>query len=695
MDKRVKVIWKSLFITLLIFGFAVLFNHFLDFLRLGVITDVMAEHELDRDAYLTQQTFIETFSEYGCSALKVRFNTLKEEIRKVGTELNTYSRFSFFKRKDFDYLKRKYFLLEFEFLTLVQKINEMCGKPYLLVLFFYEIDDEASERQGFILEEVRKKFEDKIVVLSIDKDYKDEPLVSAIIRVFNVTDAPALIVDGDKIEDTVYSDELESIFKKALSSVDFFGKKKNLDFTVRATYTNMSSLIEDYEAALLDEADPFARADLLLLLGRLEKNNVLICSALKEFDKVDLSNHEEKALAYETIASIGCGRNKAKFYNLAAEEWEKIGKQWRADIDYLLADGDMPQLKFNITFVSPDLKEGDYSSVTIGNSEFFVDELTTVVSQVDRVSRDWLSGQIQSPFSENILKVFSELKSWKKPDVMESVGWHEGGRVRDLLKTGAGHDVAAGTMVAEKDGKWYAPDETGVFRFEVPIDKLLYPTTRFLRDNLAVIIDTHGINMLVDQAISHNATLVIGCGDHPAKAAAAKYLSDKGIDVISFPNKFFHLLLNDDKPVRIMGSPPFEDYLDHIRIGHRPLKLSLDDRIVVSNSSNDLFSLWYYQSPAHYFSELQKVIPLDITYYSLKDFKDQLNLVAAARKIDANIIATRIYNQFDYGALSEWLREDKRHKAVLFHSSSYPYGVKLFKEFPKQTSFGDVNVVLE
>ena len=135
MEKRVKIIIRSFLITLLIFGLAILLNHVLDSLRINVINDVMDKHELDRDAYLAEQIFIESFSEYGCAPLRTKFHTLKEEIRIVGTELNTYSKFSLFRRKDFDYLKRKYFLLEFEMLNIVQKLNDVCGKPYLPVLF--------------------------------------------------------------------------------------------------------------------------------------------------------------------------------------------------------------------------------------------------------------------------------------------------------------------------------------------------------------------------------------------------------------------------------------------------------------------------------------------------------------------------------------------------------------------------------
>jgi hypothetical protein len=44
---------------------------------------------------------------------------------------------------------------------------------------------------------------------------------------------------------------------------------------------------------------------------------------------------------------------------------------------------------------------------------------------------------------------------------------------------------------------------------------------------------------------------------------------------------------------------------------------------------------------------------------------------------------------------AKWLLENKHHRAVLLHSAAYESGIKLFKEFPKQTTFGDLNPVIE
>ncbi len=202
--------------TVLIFLVAILLNHALDYFRIDSIVGVMNVHEIDSESFAVERFFIDVFGGEKCDILSERIVKLKEEIRKVGEDLSSYSRFSFFRRKDFDYLKRKYFLLELKFFSLVKELNSECGKPYLPVLFFYEIGDKASISQGFILQDVGKGFGDELVVLSLDKDYEDEPLIRLIKEYYNVTKAPTIIINNEKFEGLLYSNELKGILLKAL-----------------------------------------------------------------------------------------------------------------------------------------------------------------------------------------------------------------------------------------------------------------------------------------------------------------------------------------------------------------------------------------------------------------------------------------------------------------------------------------------
>jgi hypothetical protein len=48
-----------------------------------------------------------------------------------------------------------------------------------------------------------------------------------------------------------------------------------------------------------------------------------------------------------------------------------------------------------------------------------------------------------------------------------------------------------------------------------------------------------------------------------------------------------------------------------------------------------------------------------------------------------------VWNEDDYVAVRDWLASSREHRAVLFHSAPYPDGVRLYDEFPRQTTFGD------
>ena len=214
--KHVNVLITSLLITILLFTVGILINYGMDFVRIESIVDVMSAHELSRDAYFIETEFTELFGGNRCKIMQERIIGLKYEIQQVGADLSSYSSFSFFKKKDFDYLKRKYFLLELRFLALVHQINKDCGNPYVPIVFFYEIDNDPSERQGFILDELSKHFKKQVVVLSLDKDYKDEPLVELLTKKYNVTSAPTLIINEQKFEGLKYKKELKSIINEIL-----------------------------------------------------------------------------------------------------------------------------------------------------------------------------------------------------------------------------------------------------------------------------------------------------------------------------------------------------------------------------------------------------------------------------------------------------------------------------------------------
>ncbi len=678
--------------TIIIFTIGILLNYGLDFLRIATIESVISEHDLSTQAYLIEKEFAESVGSDTCDIMNARIAKLKAEIRQVGGDLSSYSRFSFFKKQDFDYLKRKYFLLEIRFLTLINAVNNECGHPYVPILFFYEIDDDLSERQGFILEEFSKEWEQQVVVLPIDKDYADEPLVKVLVDHYSITTAPTLIIDGEKIEGMYYQGQLAARVREMLLRADPYGEKQDFTYVVKAAGIAKELIIEDLDASLKQELQPFARADILLVKGRLTQDTELICEALQQYDQVESTDPEVMALVYESKAAVDCGSNTRAALRAAAEHWKQLGNTQRAEILEAIASGKKPKLSFETSELISKPRAVDAQTITLGATKLVLNSSAHVLTQVDRVYRDWLGGQLsQTPFEGALLNVFSERGKFNATELLPEIGWHEGGRTKFLSQIGITYGTAVGTMVAKQNGSWYAPNDHGVFMFEVPLDKVLYPTTRFLQDDIAVIVDTHGMNMLVEQALRKQPDAVLSDCDHPGKVKAAQYVSDRGIPVICFPDRFGYHALGHE--LQLITSPPMRIEDGVAIVGDQPVDVSVTEPIIVTNATLQPYALWYYTTPTDYFNSLDAFIAVNRTTVTVDDFRQMQKVVDAAKAIDAQVIAARVVDIQDYKVFKPWIEEDEKHRLILFHSASYPYGFKLLTEYPRQVTFGDVNPV--
>lgn len=690
------VFLTSLILTIIVFSLSILISYGMDFWRVDEVIKSINNHKLDTDSYIVEKEFMETFGRDKCGPMSSRMYDLKQEAEEVGKDLSKYGQKSLFKKNDFDYLKRKYFLLELKTYVLVNELNKNCNNQYVPLLFFYKIDDDLSERQGYILSDLAEAHKKEVITFSFDKDYEDEPLLKLFLLKYNVTAAPTIIInDNIKVERFIYQKEIETMIGKFISPIDQPAKNYDLTFTLRATGINITEYISNLTLLINQVDSNLVKGDIYLVLGRLKGDEKLICLASDYYKNASAETPYHLAVIYETIASLNCNGEKKEAYLNAAYIWKGLGNYFRAELDKSLAYGIDIKFYYNLDDVKPINKIIDsWERIIIGESSFKISSSDILVSQTDRVTRDWLSNQFQQPYSEKLLTTFSEKFYLSEPELLPEIGWHEGARIKELVQSGLSHKIASGTLVKKINGKWYAASEKGVFQFEVPEDKILYPTTRFLREDIALVIDTHGMNMIVDQVMRERATVAVACCDSPGKVKAAKYLSDKGIKVICLTDKYLPLLIFSG--ANVLGSPPITKKEDYFTIGGRRVEITRNDKVIAMNATDDEFSLGYYQTPANYFSMLKESIPsLEVYYVTVSGFDQMDKVIEAAEKKSAKIIAVRVYNSNDYSAVKKWLAKDLAHKAILFHSESYPYGYLLFKEFPGQTSFDDINPIIK
>ena len=462
--------------------------------------------------------------------------------------------------------------------------------------------------------------------------------------------------------------------------LDPHGKGYNFSYAVSEAGFNADDFKKQIDTALKQGNDPFARAELVFVLGRLNNDQAMLSFALDFFHKVEEQAEEadrpfEKALLYESIASL----DDTKYNRLkAAEAWRRAGEKERALLNFNLAVGRETEWQSDTKpFENNAGISSAFSNVIIGSTRIALNSNDVVVSQADGVTRDFRAMQLQSPFSGNILD-------------------ENAGMVLSELKAAAGfrHYIAAGTIVKEIDGKWYAPDEKGVYMFEVPFENVLYPTTRLLRKDIAVIIDTRGIGMIVSRAIAKNATAVLGSCDSAGDVKAALYLGGKGIKVICSTDLSAPMLIGSN--ITAAGSAPFRLEGDTAVIGDRRVAISRNEPVVAGDYAGKKENMLGYGTPAKYFSELEKRgVKLNVYPVGIDGMNQTGKIIRKAKDKKANVIAVRVLSSDDYAIVKAWLEEKSGRQAVLFGSETSPYGYKLSREFKSQTSFDDPNPVIE
>jgi hypothetical protein len=342
--------------------------------------------------------------------------------------------------------------------------------------------------------------------------------------------------------------------------------------------------------------------------------------------------------------------------------------------------------------------------VILGHSKIELNRSMTVGVQVDRVIRDLFINNstfdVRGP-ADRIPKNSSEVFPYA-----------EGNRVREMMNW-AGVKVLPLTPCRAKkvgDDSYYAADGQGKFPFLISPSKITFPPfskTVFRpkkgSNETADLIcpETHGFNMIAEQAYLHrrDINLAVACMDLPAKAQAALYLAKNGIDIYAPCDRMASLLLNYKKlgiNATILGSAPIRQTESGAVIGDQPVAISLNEPIVAEYANRNDTSDQYCDAPWRYFTRLNQIYGLNLTILRVSANTGEAGkIVRKAEEIKAHVIGVRICTDQDYKPVAEWLKEDQRNRAVLLHSAAYEPGIALFKEFPKQTTFGDLDPVIE
>jgi len=338
--------------------------------------------------------------------------------------------------------------------------------------------------------------------------------------------------------------------------------------------------------------------------------------------------------------------------------------------------------------------KNDPGTIILGKSKIIVPNSAIIGVQVDRVIRDiaWEN----SRFDERV-------NLFRIPQRKQLVPYMEG-RLAGILMDYAQAKIIGLTpaqAVKREDGFYYASDGRGNFRFKICPSKVQYKTAKFSSDKKeGVFVDTHGFNMIAEQAIkTKNIHTAIACMDLPSKAEAALYLAQNGINCYGPCDRFAYQLLGykESYPGRatIIGTAPIRRLKQGAIIGNQSIAIAADELIVTQNT-NKGYPDQYCDTPTRYFRELNRKYDLELKLVKAEAGAGEAQkVVKKALFLKALVIGVRVWNKDDAKAVAGWLEKDPNHRAVLFHSAPYEPGYEMFFRFPQQTSFGDLSPIIK
>jgi hypothetical protein len=426
--------------------------------------------------------------------------------------------------------------------------------------------------------------------------------------------------------------------------------------------------------------DPLITADGRYVLWR--ASGIPDCSVRDTYRKVAGNDRDVfRRLTARAILAFGgpeCGEDNSGDLKSAAKLARQAGLPTESKLLQAMSSGKFRPHFEDVGIVTSLKVPPNATTMILGESTIELTQGMRIGTQVDRVGRDWISFQMRWDLTGSPLA----------PALI--IGYHEGNTVKRMA------DLAqvkiyplTGTIMAQRRDKWFGPDETGTFRFEILKDKTEYPTTHTFA-NYGWIEDTHGISALVSQALERGMQLVVGCGDSEGKAKASFYLAQKGVNVFFPGDRYQDLLVGYQAKGTLLGTAPIKKDNGRAVIGHQPVRFSLREPIVVEDTKQ-YFPIQYYDAGARYFRRLSEFVHLNLDYVNIQDANQIEKVLERAAQLHSTAVAVRVVTDYEYEVLLRWLESSPDHRAILFHSSLYPHAQSLFDQFPQQVTFGDLH----
>ncbi|MBI4177639.1 MAG: hypothetical protein HY516_04725 [Candidatus Aenigmarchaeota archaeon] len=160
------------------------------------IEQLSRQQDADFSSLQFQFSYLESVPrEQSCVVLS---RTLESNLKTLGPSLKKlegYEASSDTTNPDYILLKRKYTVANLRYWLLAEKSKQLCGTDAVSVLYFYEKGCQQCNDEGYILEQLKQRLGDSLLVFPIDASI-DEPVIDILRAQYKIYGFPSLVIDG-------------------------------------------------------------------------------------------------------------------------------------------------------------------------------------------------------------------------------------------------------------------------------------------------------------------------------------------------------------------------------------------------------------------------------------------------------------------------------------------------------------------
>ncbi|MFH1511334.1 MAG: hypothetical protein ABIF10_06590 [Candidatus Woesearchaeota archaeon] len=188
----------ALLLTLCFFTIGILLGNAISNERIRYVQDQSLIQRLNYESLQTQYMYVGLFEEQkSCPAVEETFKSNIETLEKTRLRLEEYIKNEKFSEATFSLLKREYTIAQLRYWLLAKSTKETCDRDLATILYFYSTEDECPNchSQEMVLTYLKKKFQDRLLIFSLDANYQEEPMINILKNVYQVKRYPTIVID--------------------------------------------------------------------------------------------------------------------------------------------------------------------------------------------------------------------------------------------------------------------------------------------------------------------------------------------------------------------------------------------------------------------------------------------------------------------------------------------------------------------